>query len=59
MATWDFNVSFHADFQREFDRGVLVANEVFGKDFSLELTAPTALDITLVHPYIAFHVDDG
>ena len=29
-----FNVSFHADFQREFDRGVLVANEVFGKDFS-------------------------
>ena len=46
-----FNVSFDADFQREFDRGVLVANEVFGKDFSLELTAPTALDSTLVHQY--------
>ena len=46
-----FNVSFHADFQREFDRGVLVANAVFGKDFSLELTAPTALDSTLVHQY--------
>ena len=59
MAAWDFNVSFHADFQREFDRGVLVANEVFGKDFSLELTAPTALDSTLVHQYIAFHFDDG
>ena len=38
---------------------MLVANEVFGKDFSLELTAPTALDSTLVHQYIAFHFDDG
>ena len=51
LGTWDFNVSVHADFQREFDRGMLVANEVFGKDFSLELTAPTALDSTLVHQY--------
>jgi hypothetical protein len=38
---------------------VATANEAFGKDFSLELTAPTALDSSLVHQYIAFHFEDG
>lgn len=56
MATWDFNVSFHADFQREFDRGVLVANEVFGKDFSLELLQPWTAHLCI---NIAFHFDGG